>query len=101
MLGQLELVRVVQLTPGRGKRRSLEAWYAYASVSLSRNLPSASKVLVCPPSGVSHVRSSPWLRRDTIRQHPFHRVLSLGIDSARLLEPVGLGQDSKFPSPLM
>ena len=55
--------RCVKLTPGRGKRRSLEAWYAYASVSLSRNIASASKALVCPLSGVSYVRSSPWPKR--------------------------------------
>ena len=55
--------RCVRLTPGRGNRKSLEAWYAYASVSLSRKIASASKVLVCPPSGVSHVRSRPWPKR--------------------------------------
>ena len=36
------------------------------------------------------------LRDNTIRQHPFIRVLSPRIDSARLLEPAGFIQDSKF-----
>ena len=93
--------RCVRLTPGPGNRKSLEAWYAYASVSLSRKIASASRALVCPPSGVDHVRSRPCLRGGTVRRRPFHRVLSLTIDSARLLGPAGFVQDSKFPSPWM